>query len=249
MAENTLALLQYLSSEGSPIPRLTGGYTKPTTAFFSFFNTFFVQYSFQTANALHVTLFVSTILFIVTTYSPRQQATNPDKNEKPKTVQNGRAPSNSRLANGHAYDSRDNIWIEYIKGVGILTASAIGSLLGVCSVAFVMAILINRPLSWFALESSCLILYAPASLTGKNFLVGQKQNTLIDSSRSRCIAASQPSRKTYTRTHFTERRSPVTQSSCPLNPSSWDWFLRPFLPIGDPYPRRTSSGESYECEL
>ncbi|KLO13952.1 hypothetical protein SCHPADRAFT_920864 [Schizopora paradoxa] len=166
MAENTLALLQYLSSEGSPIPRLTGGYTKPTTAFFSFFNTFFVQYSFQTANAIHVTLFVSTILFIVTTYKPHQSPINSNKKEKTGNAPNGRAPSHSKLANGHAYDIRDSIWMEYIKGVGILTASAVGSLLGVCSVAFVMAILINRPLSWFAIESSCLILYAPASLTG-----------------------------------------------------------------------------------
>jgi hypothetical protein len=168
MAENTLALLQYLSSEGSPVPRLTGGYTKPTTAFFSFFNTYFVQYSFRTANAIHITLFVSTILFISTTYRPRQSTAKLDVKGKKKESQNGRASTHSELVNGHAYDPKDSIWIEYVKGVGILTASAIGSLLGVCSVAFIMAILINRPLSWFSIESSCLILYAPASLTGKN---------------------------------------------------------------------------------
>ncbi len=171
MAENTLALLQYLSSDASPIPSLTGGYTKPTTVYFSFFNSFFVQYSFQTANAMHAVLLVSSILFVIATYEPRRVTT---PGSKPRgdaaTIQNDQAPSHSKVTNGLGNILEDNIWIEHVKGVGILTASAVGSLFGVSFVAFIMAFVIRKPLSWFSIESSCLVLYAPAALTGKNCL-------------------------------------------------------------------------------
>ncbi|KAG6810478.1 hypothetical protein H0H92_011713 [Tricholoma furcatifolium] len=66
MAENTLALLRYLSSEGSPIPNLTT-YTRPTTVFFSYLGHFFI-YSFETAKSLYSFLFMLSNILIHTTY-------------------------------------------------------------------------------------------------------------------------------------------------------------------------------------
>jgi len=162
MADNTLALLQYLSSSASPTPSLTGGYTKPTTVFFSFLNTFFLQYNFQTANAMHVVLFASTVLFIIATYEPMRKPTSSKSQSNGAYTQNENTPSQSKVA----VEVEDNLWVEYIKGMGILTASVVGSLFGVCFVAFIMAVVLNRPLSWFRIEYSCLVLYVPAALTG-----------------------------------------------------------------------------------
>ncbi|TCD69495.1 hypothetical protein EIP91_007425 [Steccherinum ochraceum] len=63
MAENTLALLQYLASSESPLPTLTAGYTKPTTVFFYAFHYFFV-YSFSTAKVLYTLLFGASIVLV-----------------------------------------------------------------------------------------------------------------------------------------------------------------------------------------
>ncbi|KZT25302.1 hypothetical protein NEOLEDRAFT_1178422 [Neolentinus lepideus HHB14362 ss-1] len=61
MAENTLALLLYLSSPASPLPSLATGYVKPRTVFFSHLGAFFL-YSYSTARVLYATLFVSSLL-------------------------------------------------------------------------------------------------------------------------------------------------------------------------------------------
>ncbi|KAG5727720.1 hypothetical protein E4T56_gene20743 [Termitomyces sp. T112] len=66
MAENTLALLRYLSAEGSPIPTLTT-YTRPTTVFYSYLGHFFI-YSFTTAKIIYTSLFLACIFFITSTY-------------------------------------------------------------------------------------------------------------------------------------------------------------------------------------
>lgn len=66
MAENTLALLRYLSAEGSPIPTLTT-YTRPTTVFYSYLGHFFI-YSFKTAKIIYTFLFFVTISFVISTY-------------------------------------------------------------------------------------------------------------------------------------------------------------------------------------
>lgn len=63
MAENTLALLRYLSGPESPITSLTEGYTPPTTVFYSYLGRFWL-YSFQTANIAHGALFIATLLLI-----------------------------------------------------------------------------------------------------------------------------------------------------------------------------------------
>ncbi|KAJ3576559.1 hypothetical protein NP233_g353 [Leucocoprinus birnbaumii] len=63
MAENTLALLQFLSSDESPLPNLTAGYTKPTTVYFTLFGNFYM-YSFKTARIMYLALFAASVLFV-----------------------------------------------------------------------------------------------------------------------------------------------------------------------------------------
>ncbi|KAF5379478.1 hypothetical protein D9615_006633 [Tricholomella constricta] len=66
MAENTLALLRYLSAAGSPIPTLTT-YTRPTTVFFSYLGHFFI-YSFTTAKVIYTALLAASIALVVATF-------------------------------------------------------------------------------------------------------------------------------------------------------------------------------------
>jgi hypothetical protein len=63
MAENTMALLNYLSSPASPLPSLTTGYTPPTTVYFSYFGHFFI-YSFNTAMRLYALLLIASVVFV-----------------------------------------------------------------------------------------------------------------------------------------------------------------------------------------
>ncbi|KAG5644249.1 hypothetical protein DXG03_008787 [Asterophora parasitica] len=66
MAENTLALLRYLSAEGSPIPTLTT-YTRPSTVFFSYLGHFFI-YSFTTAKVIYAALLAGSIGLVFATF-------------------------------------------------------------------------------------------------------------------------------------------------------------------------------------
>ncbi len=56
MAENVLALLEYLSSTVSPIPRLAT-YSPPQTTYFSFIGSFFFSWPFGVAQQLYNSLF------------------------------------------------------------------------------------------------------------------------------------------------------------------------------------------------
>lgn len=61
MADNTLALLRYLSSSDSPIPSLAKGFdARPRTVFLTNLHWFFV-YSFTTAKIMYVTLFIASL--------------------------------------------------------------------------------------------------------------------------------------------------------------------------------------------
>ena len=66
MADNSLALLRFLSSDASPIPRLEHGFSRPRTVFFSNLN-LFVMYSFTTAKIMYVTLFGASFYLVWTT--------------------------------------------------------------------------------------------------------------------------------------------------------------------------------------
>ena len=134
MAENAMELLKHLSSPDSPLPSLTSGYKRPTTVFFSLAKTLYVKYSFETANALYATLFLST-LFLVSRRDGKTSALS------------------------H--------WRTLFKSVSSSSASFFGALFGANVVAFLMSSVFGRSLSWFRVEFSCLVLYAPATLAGE----------------------------------------------------------------------------------
>lgn len=137
MGENTLALLQHLSSPESPLHELTDGYQKPTTVYFSHMGFFFV-YSYKTARIIYAMFFVSTILFV------RMGYTDP-------------AP---------ALKKGSSMWGEQLKGCLAVCAAPIGSLVGVNVVAVIMQRGFGKGMSWFSEELSCLALYGPAALAG-----------------------------------------------------------------------------------
>lgn len=137
MAENTLALLQYLSSPESPLPSLVTGYTKPQTVFYSFFSLFFL-YSFHTAKITYSVFFITSLAFVKLTYVDPTPA-----------LKKGRA-----------------MWQEQLRGVAAVIAAPIGALVGANAVAYLMAKVFNKGLSWFSVELSCLILYIPPALAG-----------------------------------------------------------------------------------
>ncbi|PPQ63101.1 hypothetical protein CVT24_005812 [Panaeolus cyanescens] len=68
MGENTLALLRHLSSDKSPLPSLTEGYTKPTTVFFAHLGTSFFIYSFKTAKIMYSALLAISLVFVRLTF-------------------------------------------------------------------------------------------------------------------------------------------------------------------------------------
>jgi uncharacterized membrane protein YeaQ/YmgE (transglycosylase-associated protein family) len=76
MAENTLALLLYLSSSASPLPNL-GTYTPPTTVFFALAGRFFFSYSFQTANRLYAAMLLASLALTAFTTEYKQLGVYP----------------------------------------------------------------------------------------------------------------------------------------------------------------------------
>jgi hypothetical protein len=63
MAENVLALVKYLSSDRSPLPTLTEGYTRPSTVYFTHIGVF-ITYSFATARTMYTALSFATLFLI-----------------------------------------------------------------------------------------------------------------------------------------------------------------------------------------
>jgi hypothetical protein len=63
MAENALALMQYLSSTSSPLSSLIEGYHRPRTVYFSHLG-FFFMYSFTTAKWLYGILLIASTAFV-----------------------------------------------------------------------------------------------------------------------------------------------------------------------------------------
>lgn len=138
MAENTMALLKYLSSPESPLPSLTGGYTRPTTVFFSLAKTAYIRYSFQLANAMHIILFVSVVALLVASGASHSAATS----------------------------AGVGVIVEHLKSMINVNVPFLGGIVSANVVAFIMSKVFNRSLSWFREEFSCVLLYAPAALAG-----------------------------------------------------------------------------------
>jgi hypothetical protein len=139
MAENTLALLRYLSSIKSPLASLTEGYSRPTTVFFAHVGPTFFMYSFTTAKVLYTALFALSFILISTTFVDPAPA----------------------LKNGHGF------WREQGKGTVAVIAGMVGTLLVPNTVAFIMRHILNRGMSWFKDPMAPIGLYGPAALLGK----------------------------------------------------------------------------------
>lgn len=164
MGDNTLALLEFLSSPESPLPSLTSGYSKPTTVFFSFLNTYFFRYSFATANALHVALLAASLALIA--YSAPPTSVTVVKHEKRELVVQSNGVTSTSAGVMEVVASRSSIWTDIIKGISVILLALLAALVNVHVVALIMVQILGRPLSWFRVESSCALLYGPAALLG-----------------------------------------------------------------------------------
>jgi hypothetical protein len=139
MAENTLAILQYLSSDASPLPSLTSGYAPPATVFFTQFGRFF-QYQFATARLIYGTLFTLSLTLVRYAYRLRAPASSPV-----------------------------GLLAEQWKGTRALLLAFGGALIGANGLAAIIHRVLGRNMSWFASEHSALILYGPATFGGSSF--------------------------------------------------------------------------------
>ncbi|KAH9021484.1 hypothetical protein EDB84DRAFT_1512163 [Lactarius hengduanensis] len=136
MAENTLAILQYLSSDESPLPSLTTGYSRPATVFFTQFGRFF-QFQFATARLMYGTLFALSLTLA-------------------RFAHQKRAPGSSSTI----------FLTEQWKGARALLFALCGALIGANGLAAMMHRALGRNMSWFASEHSALLLYGPATFGG-----------------------------------------------------------------------------------
>lgn len=141
MAENTLAILRYLSSDSSPLPSLTTGYTRPTTVFFTEFGRF-VQYQFATARLMYGMLFSLSLAMSWFVYYKRM-------------------PESQSVG----------FWTAQWNGVRAILIAFGGALIGANGLAVIVHRVLGHNMSWFASEQSALLLYGPAALTGSFFLI------------------------------------------------------------------------------
>ena len=137
MAENTLALLEYLASTESPLPSLTSGYTKPSTVYFQCLSHFFI-YSFKTAQTLYTALLGLSLVLVWLTFVPPAPA-----------LKQGRG-----------------IIADNVRGIVAVISAIVGAVVSANMVALVMKSVLNKPLSWFSNELSSMALYGPAALAG-----------------------------------------------------------------------------------
>ncbi|KII83063.1 hypothetical protein PLICRDRAFT_180757 [Plicaturopsis crispa FD-325 SS-3] len=139
MGENTLALLEHLSSAASPLPELTAGYSRPTTVFFSHLGWFFV-YSFATARILYSALLAATLVFVYLSYADPAPALK-------KGVGRG-------------------VWSAQVRGAGAIVLGVLGAIVLPNVQAAVMQRVLGKGMSWFSSEVSTIVLYGPTALAG-----------------------------------------------------------------------------------
>ncbi|KAI0046019.1 hypothetical protein FA95DRAFT_1680074 [Auriscalpium vulgare] len=142
MADNTLALLHYLSEEGSPLPSLTAGYHKPSTVFFTHLGQFFL-YSANTAKVLYGVLAAASLLFVRYTY------------RDPWAALKKANPTNHY-----------GVWTAQFNGVYAVSVGFLGALLATNGLAAFMHRVLDKNMSWFSVEMSALALYGPPAIAG-----------------------------------------------------------------------------------
>lgn len=157
MADNTLAILKYLSSDESPLGQLANGFHKPTTVFFSIVHLFFL-YSTETAQMMYATLLVCAVAFTYATYR--------DPSARPGTT-------------------GVSVWAAHGHGIFLLTIGLLGSIIAVNAHAVVMHRVMGKNMSWFATELSPLLLYGPSALAGKSALQPTFLNSTHDHIQAR----------------------------------------------------------------
>jgi hypothetical protein len=160
MAENTLGILQYLSSDASPLPSLTKGYARPATVFFTQFGHFF-QFQFATARLMYGALFALSLT--LTRFAYRK-----------------RVPGTSSMS----------FLTEQWVGVRALLVAFVGALIGANGLAAIVHRVLGRNMSWFASEHSALLLYGPAIFSGSSSTLSSSDFPffLRGSCRHVCIA-------------------------------------------------------------
>jgi hypothetical protein len=149
MAENALAILQYLSSDASPLPSLATGFARPTTVFFTQFGRFF-QFSFATARLTYGALFVLSLTLARITHGKR-------------------TPGSSFAG------FLGELWV----GVRALLLAFGGALTGANGLAVIIHRVLGRNMSWYASEHSALLLYGPATFGGSSPTLSSLQNFLL----------------------------------------------------------------------
>ncbi|KAH9479296.1 Putative endoplasmic reticulum metallopeptidase 1 [Psilocybe cubensis] len=148
MGENTLALLRHLSSNGSPLPALTEGYTRPTTVFFAHVGPTFFMYSFTTAKIMYSVLFLASVILVRWTFVDPAPA----------------------LKTGHGF------WREQIKGLMAVLVGMVGTIAVPNAVAIIMKFALKKSMSWFKSPFAPIGLYGPPALLGamaSQYLIGE----------------------------------------------------------------------------
>jgi hypothetical protein len=137
MAENTLALMDFLSSHLSPLPNLAEkGVTPPTTVYFSYLG-IFLQYSAFRAVLLYSILLLAAVVLTKRTFVKIAPA----------------------LPNG------DGLIRTQFRGLSASTLGLFGAVIGANITAAIMRVS-GHSLSWFSHEYLCIALYAPPALAG-----------------------------------------------------------------------------------
>ncbi|KAA1470020.1 hypothetical protein DENSPDRAFT_774128 [Dentipellis sp. KUC8613] len=142
-AENVMAILEYLTSDESPLPELDYGYSKPSTVFFSHLGRFFL-YSYTTAQVLYALLVYSSVVFVTLTWPAAPPA----------------------LKKGSSSNKVVRFFIEQPRGIVAVLAGFLGAITSANLLAAVMHYGLGKNMSWFSSEVSSLALYGPAGLAG-----------------------------------------------------------------------------------
>ena len=178
MADNVYAIVQYLTSDESPLGTLHHGHLRPPTFFFSTLGKVFIQYTFRTALTLHVLLFTSVVLYVLLNPTARSIVGGSAVGRNIRKAQKRHSKDEKTKLNGEVNQSEsltvpeatyEELGIEYLKGLGLATSGFFGAIISVNIWALVMGKLLNKPLSWFRVEYSCLWLYGPPALIGPSY--------------------------------------------------------------------------------